>query len=62
MRLKASDYTSLKPKTNWYRLTSPYNDTGSKSVGMVMMSLRFVRHDPTKQFNPERLKIEKSAK
>ena len=54
VRLKASECTSLKPKPNWLRLTSPYNDTGHKSIGMVMMNVRLIRFDPEKVFNPER--------
>jgi hypothetical protein len=39
LRLKAKDCVSLKPKPNWFRLTTPYNDIGTKSVGSVMANV-----------------------
>ena len=45
LRLKASECATLKPNAHWFRLTTPYNDTGTKNVGMVMMSLRLVRYE-----------------
>lgn len=43
LRLKASDCATMKPNAQWFRLATPYNDTGTKNIGMVMMSLRLVR-------------------
>ena len=60
LRLKASDCLSLKAKTNWFKLTSPYNDTGTKSVGMAMLSVRLIRFDPL--FQPERAPVEKASR
>jgi hypothetical protein len=62
VRIKAQDCISMRPKPNWFRLSSPYNDTGSTNLGMLMMSIQFVKYDGTGQFNPVRTCMEKNAK
>ena len=39
LRLKASDCLSAKPKPQWMRLSSPYNDTGSLSSGVLLCNV-----------------------
>ena len=36
------------------RLSSPYNDTDNKSVGMVQCNIQFLKYDPTGVYKPER--------
>ena len=52
----------MKPKPNWFRLSSPYNVTGSTNLGMLMTSIQFVKYDGTGQFNPVRTCMEKNVK
>ena len=39
LRLNIKDCIRSKPKPNWYRLTSPYNDTSDKNIGMLMANI-----------------------
>ena len=39
LRLKARDCMSSKPKPTWYRLRSPYTDTGSTSIGLLQANV-----------------------
>lgn len=52
----------MKPNAHWFRLASPYNDTGTKNVGMVMASIRLVQADPLKSPLERRRVITKSEK
>ena len=61
LRLKARDCTSVKPKPCWYRLSSPYNDTGNTNVGMLLANVQFLM-DSTPTFRPERIIKTKSGK
>ena len=54
LRLKAKDCVSTKPKPNWFRLSSPFNDTGNTSVGSLMANVQFLKFDISGQNNPER--------
>lgn len=51
LRLSARDCICSKPKPNWFRLTSPYNDTGSSNIGMLMANIQFLRWEPGVQYN-----------
>ena len=35
LRVKTVDCISTKSRPTWYRLKSPYNDTGSKNIGSL---------------------------
>lgn len=52
----------MKPKPNWLRLSSPYNDTGNTNIGMLMAAIQFVKYDGLGAFNPVRTVMEKNAK
>ena len=39
LRLKARDCINVKPKPNWHRLSSPYNDTGNTNLGMLLANV-----------------------
>jgi hypothetical protein len=39
LRLRAIDCFATKPKPVWFRLKSPYNDTGNKRAGSLMASI-----------------------
>jgi len=55
LRLKARDCFAVKPKPAWFRLKSPYNDTGAKRAGSIMASIQFTRiMNP--ELPPERMK------
>ena len=43
LRLKAKDCFATKPKPAWFRLKSPFNDTGNKRAGALMASIQFTR-------------------
>ena len=52
---------SQKPKPNWYRLASPYNDTDGASPGLCLMNIQLLPYDATGVYNPERKKKEKAG-
>jgi len=60
LRLKARDCICSKPKPNWFRLTSPYNDTGASKIGLLMANIQFLKWEPGVEYN--RMVKEKAGK
>ena len=54
MRVKTVDCISTKSRPTWYRLKSPYNDTGSKNIGSLQANIQLLRYDKDRLYNPER--------
>ena len=55
LRLQAQDCLSVKPKPNWMRLASPYNDTGNMQSGMLLCNVQFLKfNEEEPAMNPER--------
>jgi len=54
LRVKTVDCISTKSRPDWYRLKSPYNDTGSKNIGSLQANIQVLRYDKDKLYNPER--------
>lgn len=59
LRLRARDCICSKPKPNWFRLTSPYNDTGGSNIGMLMANIQFLKWEPGVYYN--RIAMEKAG-
>jgi hypothetical protein len=54
LRVKTVDCIRTKSRPAWYRLKSPYNDTGSKNIGSLQANIQVLRFDKDKLYNPER--------
>ena len=62
LRINPKYCINVKPKPNWLRLKSPYNDTGNTSVGLLMCNIQFLRFDPNGIYKPERVVKKKEGK
>ena len=51
LRIKAADCLSSKPKPSWFRLCSPYNDTGTLSPGMLLCNVQYLKWDEDEENN-----------
>jgi len=62
LRINPKHCISVKPKPNWFRLKSPYNDSGNTNIGLLMCNIQFLRFDPTGLYKPERVIKKKEGK
>ena len=62
LRLQTRNCTNVKPKPNWLRLSSPYNDTVGISPGFLMANVQIVPWDKEKPDEYIRVSKEKSDK
>lgn len=60
LRIKVSDCLSLRSRPSWFRLKSPYNNTGSKNIGSMMCNFQMRKYNKAKPL--EREAIQKSGK
>ena len=51
LRIKAADCLSVKPKPSWFRISSPYNDTGTLSPGMLLCNVTYLMWDEDEEAN-----------
>lgn len=54
LRIKPIECLHTKPKPNWYRLNSPFNDTQDENPGLLLMNVQFLRYNEKDPTNPER--------
>jgi hypothetical protein len=62
LRIKARDCLSVRPKPQWLRLSSPYNDTDGQNPGLLLCNIQFLRFDENGVFNPERVLKKKTER
>ena len=62
LRMPVENCLSVKPKPNWFRLSSPYNDLDGLTPGVLLTNVQFLRYDAEQPNNPERIKKEKFGK
>lgn len=62
MRIKAKNCLSKKPKPQWFRLSSPYNDTQGMNPGLLLCNIQFLKWDDQGVKNPERVLKKKTEK
>lgn len=55
IRLKAVDCISTRSRPTWYRLCSPYNDTGSKNIGSLQANVQLLKWYADKSIGPARV-------
>lgn len=46
LRLPVTNCLSVKPKPNWFRLQSPYNDMQGLCPGVLLTNIQFLKWDP----------------